>query len=114
MENGGRGKKPSRYYIVDGETLSIKDAAKKLGYTPGSLSRKINNLAPGTDISHMENEGRGKKPSRYFIVDGETLSMKDAAKKLGYVHPGSLYLKTSNLASGTDISHMKNADRGKK
>lgn len=98
----------ARFYIVNGELLSLNNAAEKLGYpSPKSLAIKIKreNIQYGADISGLKYTPRVEALSKFFIVNGVKMNMGEAARALGYTITGlSLRLKKEKIQPGADIS----------
>ncbi len=71
-----------RYIDVDGERVRLAEAARRLGMSPNGLSDRIRK---GQDI-HAP-----KGHAVYLTFKGETLNLKEWAKKVGIPHPTVWY-----------------------
>lgn len=108
--------KPSRArfpatYIVNGESLRVKEAAKVLGYADStSLHHAIRSagIKPGEDISHLHHRGFGPGNAKTYIVNGQEVKLSEAARLLGYSGLSSLphRIKKDKIPPGGDITHL--------
>lgn len=107
-------------YIVNGETMLLREAARALGYARReSLSKRIAlaGLKPGGDISHLTNPRPGATKPHVYIVNGESMSINRASVVLGYKTSQVLTkkIRIMGVPEGGDISHLTqgSASRGK-
>ncbi|HAT1642377.1 TPA: hypothetical protein I8Y18_003539 [Raoultella ornithinolytica] len=104
----------NKFYLVNGEKLSLSEASKALGYKhPSALSQKMKskNIQEGTDISQLIHKERN-----LYLVNGEELTLLKASKALGYMNPSTLSKKLAvkNIQNGADISHLTYERRSKR
>lgn len=107
-------------YIVNGEIMLLREAARVLGYAKReSLSKRIalGGLKSGDDISHLTNPRPGATKPHVYIVNGESMSINRASVVLGYKSPLTLTkkIRIMGVSEGGDISHLtpESASRGK-
>lgn len=112
--------RPRRFYCVSGVSVTLRKAAKLLGYATGyGLSRAIQRagIEPGGEISHLVNKTPGRGAVKHYVVNGERVSLSAAARLLGFAAAASLYaaIKREGIKPGEDISHIvKKTGRRKK
>lgn len=99
----------SKLFIVNGELLSITQAAVKLGYSSSSaLGKRISaeKIEPGSDISTLQNKRPGETVPKLFIVNGVKMNITKASRVLGYATPQGLgqRIKKKRASPGADIS----------
>ncbi|SQH40187.1 Uncharacterised protein [Salmonella enterica] len=99
----------SKLFIVNGEILSITQAAVKLGYSSSSaLGKRISaeKIEPGSDISTLQNKRPGETAPKLFVVNGVEMNITKASRVLGYATPQGLgkRIKKKRASPGADIS----------
>ncbi|WP_281083930.1 hypothetical protein [Klebsiella quasivariicola] len=105
----------TRFYVVDGEMMSLEWATKALGYSHSTaLSSRLakNGIRWGDDISHLKNNRSKATIEKKFIVDGEQMNQSQAARALGYTQGGlSMRLRADGVQEGADISRYKRKNK---
>lgn len=99
----------SKFYIVNGESLSITQAAVKLGYSGcRALGARISaeKIEPGSDISTLQNKRPGETAPKLFVVNGVEMNITKASRALGYATTWGLSqrIRKNGLHPGADIS----------
>ncbi|EAU0368162.1 hypothetical protein CAV59_02875 [Salmonella enterica] len=105
-----------KHYLYHGERVSLAQAATRLNFShANSLSAALRRLGVknGEEISHLTNKHPGKRGGMLFVVDGELLTIRKAAEKLGFrSHQGlRINLAKHKLQEGEDISFLRRRNR---